>query len=277
MNLPPRHPKPPLGPAGHVVPHRPQEPARHTVASTAPSGALPAAPPPFSAPRHPRSSASLRALLAGGRPHRRRPARGGAGQVGDTPDLPEDNSAQAADPRSSSLSLRNSLGGQEGREQQQQGRQQERQFARVAQARRHAPDPELQNVLARLLADMRDARSIDEMAKALRTAIGSSLPGLAPALVGVARQWIATQADRPQLERPDLVQVKGALLRAAAGIEGAAAATREGRQELVNLWLPVYLLNLNRPRSTAQQSQAQQRMALIARALGRSVDPAGRR
>jgi hypothetical protein len=224
----------------------------------------------FRAPRHSRGAAPLRAALTGTRLQQRRPARRAArGNAGDAFgfDLDDENDAAPNTDAQTTMTLDTSLGGGEGQGGDREGSQQERRFTFMARSRRgdlaaagsRAPDE--------LLSDVRAARSLDELAQALRPALTPGRTGLAGVLVSVARAWQASRVEGAAREPTTLAGVRQALVHAGAGVAPAGDTALNERQAAVNLWLPIYLLNLDRPRSAQQRQQALERLAFIERGL----------
>ncbi len=143
-------------------------------------------------------------------------------------------------------------------------------FSSSAQLRA-GPSPAVEKAMQSLLS----ANSIEALAKPLRglvrdlDALGNPSP----------LQSIVLRAAKTFLQREDVVPsgVSGGSLSLsnirAALMEGGDSASRKvtAQQGTANMWLPIYLLNLDRPRTPRQRQQAIERLDMIERRISASA------
>ena len=196
------------------------------------------------------------------------------GQVGDDDGLGEgvedDESRRAR--LAAAMQAQTSFGGGDEQGGGGQGSHQERRFAVIARNRLVQPvvhDDEL--AAQQLLTRTRVAQSLADVAPALRAAALHGRGSLASLFVRVSQAWHTSRGASLPAELATLAGVKAALVPSAASELTPADAGFDERRAAASLWLPVYLLNLNRPRSAAQRTQAADRLALIDRALQRAA------
>lgn len=170
------------------------------------------------------------------------------------------------------MQAQTSFGGEGGQGTDGDGSQQERRFAVIAHARRMPSiTGDDDSATKRLLESARTARTLDELAPALRAAVMHGSTSLSALFVRVAHAWQASRDGGERREAATLTRVKAALLSAAAGVQPSDHAGLGERCAAAALWLPVYLLNLSRPRRPAQRQLAAERLALIERGLARQA------
>jgi hypothetical protein len=248
---------------------------------------LPAAPAPaplepsiqygglFRLPRHSRMASAHRLGVGGTPPRRQRGARSASqGRAGDQDELDdgvEDEASRRAR-MAAQMQAQTSFGGEGGQGSSGDGREQERRFAVIARARLV---PSItgndDSATERLLQSARTARTLHEVAPALRAAVTHGSTSLSALFVRVAHAWQASRDGGELREAATLTGVKAALLSAAAGIQPSEHTGLGERSAAAALWLPVYLLNLSRPRWPAQSQLAAARLALIERGLARQA------
>jgi hypothetical protein len=148
-----------------------------------------------------------------------------------------------------------------------EGRHQERKFAAIRKSNipaKRATEPEA--VTRRVLAAIAAAASVEDLVGVLG-GVTQGLPelnpaqGLLPLMLQVARTWLATREAGPSGGSATLESLRTALIQ---GVAKAAGSVDE-RHAAANIWLPVFLLNLDRPRTPAQRAQALDRLELLTR------------
>jgi hypothetical protein len=169
-----------------------------------------------------------------------------------------------------------SFGGDGERGRDREGGQAEQRAKLIARVLHRPQEPAQEYGPAeRLLAQAREARSPQDLAPALRSAVAESGPSLASLVVRVAQAWQVGRAGEPPgataSSGAGLAQVKAALV---TGAPVSALPDDKGvieRRAAASIWLPVFLLNLSRPRTALQQQQAAERLAAISRSLARAA------
>jgi hypothetical protein len=145
------------------------------------------------------------------------------------------------------------------------------QLAHVLGVAGSGPAPAVEQALQSLLT----ARSIEALARPLRSLVRDidALGGPAPLqslVFRTARSWLerqATAAPAASGGTTTLGAIRAALVE---GGEPARDAVSE-QQAIANLWLPMYLLSLDRPRTPRQRQQAIERLDMIERRLQAST------
>lgn len=225
---------------------------------------------PFSAPRPGRASAHLRAALSAGKLQQRhaarRSARRNASDLFGIDDHEEDESSGQAEP-STAMTADTSLGDDQGQGGEREGSHQERRFSAIARSRLVDAGVADSRASDQWLADVRAAVSLEELAKVLLATVARGHGSLAGVLVDAARAWQASRVEGAAREFTTLGSVKQALVSASTALVPPAQATLNAHRASLNLWLPIYLLNLDRPRSPQQRQLASERLALIERGL----------
>jgi hypothetical protein len=274
VKLPPRHPVPLVTPVSATTasarPGSPLQGASTSLLPTATSGAGPL----FRAPQS-RSAVRLRALLADGKLQRRRASRGARGLPGELPEGDDDNQVPSDNRVVVSMSMDTSLGGGDGQGGEREGNQKEKRFTRIARLRRVIAETVSDPDLAQLLSKVRAATALDDVAAALLPALAKRREEEVAMFVSVARAWQASRPEESSLPTTNLADVKHALTQTSGSAATASGVQADDRRAIVNLWLPIYLLNLSRPRSALQRQQASDRLALIERGVARLVTGTG--
>ena len=157
-----------------------------------------------------------------------------------------------------------------------EGGHQERQFktirmASVIKLLRAEPSPAVEKALQSLLT----ASSIEALARPLRSlvrdvdALGDAAP-LQSLVFRAAKSWLQRQAASSSGTTggsTSLGEIRAALVESG---DRAPASVSE-QQAAAHLWLPMYLLNLDRPRTPRQRQQAIERLDMIERRLAASA------
>ena len=125
------------------------------------------------------------------------------------------------------------------------------------------------------LKSLRAANAVEDLARPLRTLVrhADTLAGHAP-LQGLvfraAINWLERVTTTPTSVSggtTTLREIRSALIEGAEG----ALADLTAQQASANLWLPIYLLNLDRPRTAQQREQAIERLDMIERQMAISA------
>ena len=148
-----------------------------------------------------------------------------------------------------------------------EGGHQERRFLTIQKARRASPPSPVASAAAQSeIAELRKAGSVEALAGRLQGVVRrlGALGGPTALPVFVFRaavSWLARQGPGDSGGSAKLSSVRAALVN---GSERADAVRTE-RQATANVWLPVFLLNLDKPRTPEQRQQAIERMDMIER------------
>lgn len=161
-----------------------------------------------------------------------------------------------------------------------EGERQERYFASIA-AKRPGP-PRAAAALAPaqqvVQSAVATAGAAEDLAAPLRAlALGAQgdagTQGMSGLLLRALRDWLARQGPGSSGGAATLASIRAALL---AGPPAGAVAAPGARPPSALLWLPAFLLNLDRPRTPEQREQAIARLDMLLRASSRRRDLAER-
>ena len=148
-----------------------------------------------------------------------------------------------------------------------EGGHQERRFLMIQKTRRaDLPSPVASAAARSELAALRNAGSIEVLAGRLQGVVRrlGALGGPAALPVFVLRAaaaWLARRGAGDSGGSATLSSVRAALI----DRPERADLARTERQAVANVWLPVFLLNLDRPRTPEQKQQAIERLDMIER------------
>lgn len=256
--------------------------AGSTPQHAAPSAADTAPMPAKRQARHPQSSfkptgshrqRSTQAVPARDRPQPRRPADRSVADEGRELDGTVFGAASDDDGEARRLRFGYALRGAEAQHgdaesgNDDEGGRQERRFQSMRMTRGTSKALASAEPLAlRLRAAVQAAQTVEDVAALMRELARGALgpteaTGLSTLLMGVAMDWLAREGPDAPGGISTLASLRAAL------VEDASSAATDARPSAACIWLPVFLLHLDRPRRPADRLRAHARLALLVRGM----------